>query len=195
MNWMLSYQQWIYFCPPTKLREDNVLIVVCHSVRKGVDHIKDRWGTFLPSGISYPLGYPTPGHTHQPSGHTHPCYWHLVGDHCRPVQTCSFEDLPPHPPRLLEATSSGGNWNWNRCSFQAGGMYSIGMLSWYSYFNWRQNLLRYGLFTLENTDSDIGLDSDLKPDAYNVLWRTCPPCIELDWIHIHPHLLLYPHLT
>ena len=56
---MPSYQQRIYFRPPTKLREDNVLIVVCHFVRGGeTSHASRIVGVPPPT-----LGYHTPWDT------------------------------------------------------------------------------------------------------------------------------------
>ena len=47
-----------------------------------------------------------------------------LGDHCRPVHTCSFGGLLPPP-----ATSGGGNRNWSTHGFQAGDMHPAGMQS------------------------------------------------------------------
>ena len=77
----------------------------------------------------------------------------MSGDHWRPVQTCSFGDLPPPPP---SATSCNGNWKWSTYGFQAGGTHPTGMLSCFSIIllsirtRENQNILFYFIFKSED---------------------------------------------
>ena len=71
-------------------------------------------------GIGHIAGYPSPPQTSDLG--TYPLLLISGGHHCRPVQTCSLEDLPP--PVLK---SSGGHQNTYGC--QVGVTHPTGMLS------------------------------------------------------------------
>ena len=49
-----------------------------------------------------------------------------------------------------------------------------------------------GLFTLLDTDSDIDLNLDSKPDGYIVLYRNCSDCTDLDQYECRSPVIIVP---
>ena len=105
-----------------KIMFSQVSVIMFGGVGGGgtVHHMNHGVGGVPPSfGIHYSSPWDTPyplWYSYHPPWDTLPLLMISGGDHWRPVQICSFEDLF-YPPRV---TSSGGNWNMKHIRFLSG---------------------------------------------------------------------------